>query len=41
MGIHTLITHKDLQKVFTLNKYHFTIFIYHKETIKRMVTHIN
>ena len=26
----TLITYKDLQKVNTLNKYHFLIFIYYK-----------
>ena len=40
-GDPTLIAHIDLQKVYTLNKYHFFIFIYHKETIKILVTHIN
>ena len=40
-GDPTLITHRDLQKVHTLNKYHFPIFIYYKETIKKFVTHIN
>ena len=36
-----LITHRDLQKVYALNKYHFSIFIYFKETLKILVTHIN
>ena len=40
-GEPTLITHRDLQKVYTLNKYHFPIFIYYKETIKKLVKHIN
>ena len=40
-GDPTLITHRDLQKVNTLNKYHFPIFIYYKETVKKNVTHIN
>ena len=31
-GDPTLITHRDLQKVYILNKYHFPIFIYYKET---------
>ena len=29
----TLITHTDLQKVYTLNKYNFPLFINFKETI--------
>ena len=37
----TLIIHRDLQKVNTLNKYHFPIFIYYEETIKKLVTHLN
>ena len=40
-GDTTLITHRDLQKVYTLNKYCFPIFIYYKETLKKLVTHIN
>ena len=40
-GDTTLITHRDLQKVYTSNKYYFSIFIYYKETIKKLVTHIN
>ena len=40
-GDPTLITHRDLQKLYTLNKYHFSIFIYYKETMKILVTHIN
>ena len=40
-GDPTLITHRDLQKVNTLNKHHFPIFIYYKETINKLVTHIN
>ena len=40
-GDHTLITHTDLQKVYTLNKYRFPIFIYYKETIKKLATNIN
>ena len=39
-GDPTLITHRDLQKVRRLNKYNFPIFIYYKETIKKLVTHI-
>ena len=39
-GDPTLITHRDLQKVYTLYNYHFPIFIYYKETIKKLVTHI-
>ena len=34
-------TYRDLQKVNTLNKYHFFIFIYYKETMKILVNHIN
>ena len=41
MGICTLIIYKDLQKVYTLNKYNFLIFIYNKETMKILVIHIN
>ena len=37
----TFITQRHLQKVDTLNKYHFPIFIYYKETIKKLATHIN
>ena len=37
----TLITHRDLQKVYTLNKYDFSMFIYYKEIVKILVTHIN
>ena len=33
-GDPTLITCRDLQKMFSLNKYHFHIFIYYKETMK-------
>ena len=40
-GDPTLITHRDLQKVYTLNKYHFPIFIYYKETIKKVITNNN
>ena len=40
-GDPTLIAHRDFQKGNTLNKYHFPIFIYYKETIKKLVTHIN
>ena len=40
-GDPTLITHRDLQNVYTLNKYHFSLCIYYKETIKILVTHIN
>ena len=40
-GDPTLITHRDLQKVYTLNKYHFPIFINYNETIKKLVTYIN
>ena len=40
-GDPTLITYGDLQKVDTLNKYNFLIFIYYKETMKKLVTHIN
>ena len=40
-GEPTLITHTDLQKLYTLNKYHFPIFIYYKETGKKLLTHIN
>ena len=40
-GNPALITYTDLQKVNTLNKYHFPIFIYYKETMKNFVTHIN
>ena len=29
------------KQVYTLNKYHFLIFIYYKETIRKVVTHIN
>ena len=39
-GDPTLITHIDLQKVNTLNKYYISIFIYYKETMKISVTHI-
>ena len=41
MGDPSLITHRDLQKVYTLNKYHFSICIYYKETMKILVTHVN
>ena len=40
-GDPTLITHKYLPKVYTLNKYRFPIFIYYKETMKILVIHIN
>ena len=40
-GDPTLITHRDLQKVYILNKYHFSTCIYYKETMKILVTHIN
>ena len=40
-GDSTLITHRDLQNVNTLNKYNFSIFIYYKETMKILVTHFN
>ena len=40
-GDPTLITYRDLQKVNTLNKYHFSIFFYYKETMKKLVSHIN
>ena len=40
-GDHTLITHRDLQKVYSLNKYNFSLFIYYKETMKILVTHDN
>ena len=40
-GDSTLIAHRDLQKVYTLNKYNFPIFIYYKGTIRKVVTHIN
>ena len=40
-GIHTLITHEDLWKVYTFNKYDFSRFIYYKETLKIFVTYIN
>ena len=36
-----LITFRDLQKAYTLNKYHFSIFIHYNETMKVLVTHIN
>ena len=37
----TLIAHRDFEKVYTLNKYHFSIFTYYKEIMKILVTHIN
>ena len=37
----TLITYRDLQKVYTLNQYYFPIFIYYKETVNKLVTPIN
>ena len=37
-GDPTLITHRDLKKVNTLNKYNFPTFTYYKETIKKLVT---
>ena len=40
-GHPTLITYRDLPKVYTLNKYNFPIFISYKETMKKMVTNIN
>ena len=40
-GDPTLIIYRDLQKVYTLNKYNFPILIYFKETMKKLVTHIN
>ena len=40
-GDPTLITYRDLQKLYTLNKYNFPIFIYYTETMKKLVTHIN
>ena len=40
-GEPTLITHRELQNVYKLNKYNFPIFIYYIETIKKLVTHIN
>ena len=36
-----LITYRDLLKVYTLNKYYFLIFIYYRQTMKKLVTHIN
>ena len=39
-GLPTLIT-RDLQKVYTLNQDHFSLFIYYKETMKILVTHFN
>ena len=39
-GEPTLMTYRDLQKVYTSNKYHFPIFIYYKETIKKFVNYI-
>ena len=35
-GDTTLLTQRDLQKVYTLNKYYFPILIYYKETLKKM-----
>ena len=40
-GDPSLITHRDLQKVYTLNRYHFPIFNYYKETMKILVAHID
>ena len=40
-GDPSLITHRDLQKVYTLNRYDFPIFIYYKETMKILVAHID
>ena len=40
-GDPTLIAHRDLQKMYTLNKYQFFIFIYYTETMNIFVTHIN
>ena len=40
-GDPTLITYKVFQKVYILNKYNFHRFIYYKETMKKLVTHIN
>ena len=40
-GDPTLITYGNLQTVCTLNEYNFPIFIYYKETIKKLVTYIN
>ena len=37
-GDPSAITYKDLQKVYTLNKYNFPILIYCKETMKKLVT---
>ena len=36
-----LITYRDLKKVYTLNKYNFSIFIYYEETNKILETNIN
>ena len=40
-GNPTLIKYRDLQKLCTLNKYDFFIFIYYKETMKILVAQIN
>ena len=40
-GDPTLITHRDLQKVYTLNKYNFFIFFCYKESMKILVTRSN
>ena len=37
----TLMTYRDLQKVYILNKYNFFSFIYYKETMKIFIIHIN
>ena len=34
-------SYRDLQKVYTLNKYNLQILIYYKETMKILVTNIN
>ena len=38
-GDPTFIKYRDLNKVYTLNKYILDIFIHYKETIKKFVTH--
>ena len=36
----TLITYWDLQKLNTLNKYNFPMFIYYKETVKKLLNRL-
>ena len=40
-GDPTSIMYNDLQEVYSLNIYNFSILIYYKETIKILVTHAN